>query len=150
MRRNPKKINFTKDAVAEPYLNPEDKRIRLRMANGATGKMPMSWWYHDLVKNVSADKTFHACQIPLALVERLIKASTIECDDIFVLFGGSGDELVLCKQLKRNFISCELHQDYFTLIQERLAKGYIPEDYRLGKKPELKSPFGFVIPLLKK
>jgi len=95
--------------------------------------MPYSWFYFDLVKNVSKDKTFHACQIPLPLVEMLIKASTKEGDDCFVLFGGSGNELVLCRNLKRNFISCEIHPDYYKMILERLNKGGIIEDkYRLA------------------
>lgn len=39
--------------------------------------------YYDLAKNVSKDKTLHACQIPLDLVELLIKFGTKEGDDIF-------------------------------------------------------------------
>ena len=85
-----------------------------------------------LVKNVSKDKTFHSCQIPLGLVEMLIKSSTREGDSIFVLFGGSGSELLKCKELKRNFISCEIHPKYYNMILERLANGgEIPPQYRL-------------------
>ena len=69
--------------------------------------MPYSWFYFDLVKNVSKDKTLHACQIPLPLVKMLIKASTQKNDDCFILFGGSGSEIVLCQNLQRNFLSCE-------------------------------------------
>ncbi|MDW8288854.1 MAG: DNA methyltransferase, partial [Flammeovirgaceae bacterium] len=93
---------------------------------------PYSWFYFDLVKNVSKDKTFHSCQIPLGLVEMLIKSCTQENDDVFILFGGSGSEIVLCKQLKRHFISCELHPEYYQMIQHRLANdGKIAEKYRL-------------------
>ncbi|MDI9356495.1 MAG: hypothetical protein QM536_05665, partial [Chitinophagaceae bacterium] len=47
-------------------------------------------------------------------------------------FGGSGSELVLCKKLKRNFISCELHPEYFEMIQDRLQNnGVISDEYRL-------------------
>jgi site-specific DNA-methyltransferase (adenine-specific) len=116
-----KNNSFYKEQVAVPYQNPTDKRIKQRMADGHTGRMPYSWFYFDLVKNVSKDKTFHACQIPLPLVQMLIEASTKENDDCFILFGGSGSELVLCKELQRNFISCEIHPDYYTMITERLA-----------------------------
>jgi site-specific DNA-methyltransferase (adenine-specific) len=111
---------FYKDAIAVPYQNPNDKRIKLNVANGSQGRMPYSWFYYDLVKNVSKDKTFHACQIPLALVEMLIKSCTEEQDDVFILFGGSGSELIRCAELKRNFISCEIHDAYFQFIQTRL------------------------------
>lgn len=127
-----KENNFYKEQVAVPYQNPTDKRIIQRIAEGNTGRMPYSWFYFDLVKNVSKDKTFHSCQIPLKLVEMLIKSCTKENDDVFVLFGGSGSELVLCQQLKRNFLSCELHPKYFEMIQDRLSHGgVISEEYRL-------------------
>lgn len=127
--------HFYKDQVAVPYQNPTDKRIQQRMADGHVGRMPYSWFYYDLVKNVSKDKTFHACQIPLGLVEMLIKSCTREQDDVFVLFGGSGSELVLCQQMKRNFISCELHPEYHAMIMQRLENnGQIQEDHKIGKR----------------
>jgi len=127
--------HFFKDQVAVPYQNPTDKRIQQRMADGHVGRMPYSWFYFDLVKNVSKDKTFHACQIPLGLVEMLIKSCTQEQDDVFVLFGGSGSELVLCQQLQRNFISCELHPEYHQMIAERLNNnGAIQAEHKIGKR----------------
>lgn len=123
---------FFKDAVAEPYQNPTDKRILQRLAQGHKGRMPYSWFYFDLVKNVSKDKTFHSCQIPLPLVEMLIKASTKEDDIVFILFGGSGSEIILAKELKRNFISCEIHPEYYQMILDRLKNGgEIRSEYRL-------------------
>lgn len=130
--RKTKNNNFYKDQVAQPYLNPTDPRIIKQIEDGSKGRMPYSWNYFDLVKNVSKDKTFHACQIPLKLVEMLIKSCTKENDDVFILFGGSGSELVLCQKLKRNFISCELQPDYYRMIQNRLKNGgKIDDEYRL-------------------
>ncbi len=127
-----KNNNFYKDQVAEPYKNPTDKRIKQRIAQGHKGRMPYSWLNYNLVKNVSKDKTFHSCQIPLPLIELLIKASTKENEDVFILFGGSGSEIILCRDLKRNFISCELHPEYFKMINNRLENnGKISNEYRL-------------------
>ena len=123
-----KENNFFKENVAEPYKNPTDKRILQRIADGNSGRMPYSWFYFDLVKNVSKDKTFHACQIPLPLVEMLIKSCTNPGDNVFVLFGGSGSELVLCKKLKRDYISCEIHKEYYDMILDRLKNGGIIKD----------------------
>ncbi len=123
---------FYKDQVAQPYQNPTDKRIIARMKMGHKGRMPYSWIYADLVKNVSKDKTFHSCQIPLSLFELLMKASTKENDTVFILFGGSGSEIVHAKKLKRNFISCEIHSEYHKMIEERLKNnGEISLEYRL-------------------
>ena len=127
-----KSNHFYKENVAVPYQNPNDKRIKGRIAAGHAGRMPYSWFYYDLVKNVSKDKTFHSCQIPLGLVEMLIKSCTKENDDCVILFGGSGSELVLCKELKRNFISCELQPKYYAMILDRLNNGgRIKPEYRL-------------------
>ncbi len=124
--------HFYKNQVAQPYQNPEDKRIRERIKRGEKGRMPYSWFYFDLVKNVSKDKTFHACQIPLELAKMLILSCTQKNDDCFVLFGGSGSELLLCRELERNFLSCEIHPDYYRMIVDRLAhSGEIKDHFRL-------------------
>jgi site-specific DNA-methyltransferase (adenine-specific) len=137
-----KENNFYKENVTVPYQNPTDKRIKARLAEGHKGRMPYSWFYFDLVKNVSKDKTFHSCQIPLNLVEMLIKASTNENDDVFILFGGSGSEIILCKELKRNYISCEIHPKYYQMILNRIENnGTIKSEYRLDFiKNKTKSP----------
>lgn len=125
----------SKDNIALPYQNPTDKRIRQRLKEGHKGRMPYSWFYFDLVKNVSKDKTFHACQIPLGLVEMLIKSCTNEGDSVFVLFGGSGGEIVLCEKLQRKWLSCELHKPYYEMILDRLAnKGKIKDEFKLALK----------------
>ncbi len=123
---------FYKEQVAQPYQNPNDKRIKKRIAMGHKGRMPYSWIYADLVKNVSKDKTFHSCQIPLSLFELLLKAGTKEQDTVFIHFGGSGSEIIHAKNLNRKFISCEIHPDYHRMILERLKNnGKISPEYRL-------------------
>ena len=139
---------FYKDQVAQPYQNPNDKRIKKRIEMGHKGRMPYSWIYADLVKNVSKEKTFHSCQIPLNLYDLLLKASTKENDDVFIHFGGSGSEIIHTKNLKRNFISCEIHSDYYQMILERLKNnGKIALDYRLDfiKQKKQKIPTLFDI-----
>nr|BAV59428.1 modification methylase [Candidatus Endomicrobium sp. MdDo-005] len=124
--------NFYKEQVAVSYQNPTDRRIKQRIEEGSNGRMPYSWWYYDLVKNVSKNKTFHSCQIPLELVKMLIKASTRENDLVQILFGGSGSEIILCKELGRNFISSELHKPYYDMIIDRLSNnGVIRDSYKL-------------------
>lgn len=118
-----KNNNFYKEQIAVPYQNPTDKRIKQRIAQGNKGRMPYSWFYFDLVKNVSKDKTFHSCQLPRAMVEMFIKSCTKQGDSVFVLFGGSGNEIMLCCDLKRKWLSCELHTPYYDMIQDRLKSG---------------------------
>ena len=125
---------FFKDDVALPYKNPTDKRIQQNLANGSKGRMPYSWFEFNLVKNVSKEKTYHACQIPQKLTEMLIKATTSMGDIVLVLFGGSGAEIDVCKNLNRQFISAEIDKKYCALINDRLMKGRIDQQYRLGPR----------------
>jgi len=129
--RKTKNNRFYKDQIAEPYQNPNDRRIKQNIANGSKGRMPYSWLYHDLVKNVSKEKTFHACQIPQKLAETLILSCTQPGDIVLVQFGGSGSEIDICRRLGRQFISAELDPDYHAMIQDRLTTGQIDDKYRL-------------------
>ena len=132
--RKTRDSKFYKDNVAVPYKNPNDKRILQNLANGSKGRMPYDWLYFDLVKNVSKEKTFHACQIPQKLSEMLIKSCTMPKDIVLILFGGSGSEIEVCKFLGRQFISAEIDKKYYEIIVDRLRKGKIDEKYRLQMK----------------
>jgi len=123
--------HFYKDNVAVPYQNLTDRRIKQNLAKGSKGRMPYDWFYFDLVKNVSKEKTFHSCQIPQALSEMLIKSCTMPGDIVLILFGGSGSEIEVCKCLKRHYISAETDEKYYNMILDRLKKGKIDEQYRL-------------------
>ncbi len=132
-----KRNAFYKEQVALPYKNPEDRRIKGRIENGSNGRMPYSWFEFNLVKNVSKDKTFHACQIPIPLYDMLLKASTVEDDGVFILFGGSGSEVIHTEQLCRRFLSCEIHPGYHKMIVERLNNnGHISNEHRIEMRDE--------------
>ncbi len=134
--RKTKKNNFYKNNVAVPYKNPTDRRIQQRIADGSKGRMPYDWFYFDLVKNVSKEKTFHACQIPQGLAEMLIKASTMPKDNVLIHFGGSGSEIEVCRKIDRNFIAAEIDEKYYKMIMDRLDSGEIKNKYRLEYRRE--------------
>lgn len=129
--RKTKDTKFYKENVAVPYKNPTDRRIKKLLASNSKGRMPYDWFYFNLVKNVSKEKTFHACQIPQKLSEMLIKSCTMPEDIVLVLFGGSGSEIEVCKVLERQYISAEIDEEYHGMIIDRLNKGRIDERYRL-------------------
>jgi DNA modification methylase len=132
--RKTKDNTFYKDNVAVPYKNPKDRRILQNLANGSKGRMPYDWFYFDLVKNVSREKTVHACQIPQRLSEMLIKSCTMPDDIVLILFGGSGAEIELCKVLNRQYIAAEIDETYHRMILDRLRAGKIEAHYRLRLK----------------
>lgn len=114
------KVEPNFNQVRQPYKNPNDKRIKERIKNGAGGGRLYDWWNINQVKNVSKDKTSHPCQMPLQVMERIIG---ILPKDIIVFdpFTGSGTTGVACKKLGYDFIGCEIDEDYFNIAQKRIS-----------------------------
>ena len=63
----------------------------------------------------------HSAQKPVALLEYLIKNSTVENETVLDSFAGSGSTLVAAKGCNRNYIGVELEEEFIALINERLA-----------------------------
>ena len=66
----------------------------------------------------------HPTQKPLALCEKLIKASMNKEGDtlLIVPFAGSGSECVAAKKLGINFVAYEINEEYIELCNLRLAQ----------------------------
>lgn len=61
-------------------------------------------------------KKYHKCQMPLALANRIIKASSNEKDIVYDIFSGSGTFIVKAKELNRNYIGTEINKEYIDNI----------------------------------
>ncbi len=120
---------FYKEQVAQPYQNPTDSRIQQRIKDGHMGRMPYSWINMNLIKNVSRTKTIHPCQIPESLSGLLMRSCTIPGDTIFILFGGSGSEVIQAKSMGLTYMTCELQSRYVEMIKSRLSEGRIGQKY---------------------
>ena len=110
------KPNFKK--LEQPYKNPNDKRIKKRIADGKQAR-GYDWWNINQVKNVSKDKTSHPCQMPLQVMENIIKLLP---ENILIVdpFAGSGTTLLACKNLGRRYLGIELDEKYVDIINKRL------------------------------
>ncbi len=62
----------------------------------------------------------HTQQSPIALLLRIILASTLPGDTILDPFAGTGTTLVVARQLKRNSIGIEIDPEYVRVIEKRL------------------------------
>lgn len=124
---------FYKDNVAEPYINQNDKRIRRLMREGSKGRSPYSWFYADMVKNVSKwhKNVDHPCVIPDKISALLIQSVTKPGDVVLILFAGSGAEIDVCRKLNRYWISAELDNDYCEQIEKRLDGHIITFEERM-------------------
>lgn len=107
-----KEYTFNKAEIAVPYKNPTDKRILERLKNGSPGRTPYDIFLFNMVKNVSKEKTDHPCQVPVALIKILIKASSDEGDVILDPFSGSFSTCIAAKELNRCSIGIDINSEY--------------------------------------
>jgi DNA modification methylase len=64
----------------------------------------------------------HSAPYPEALTQRVISYYSYIGDVVLDPFMGSGTTAVTCKKLGRNYIGCELHDEYIEIANERLEK----------------------------
>jgi DNA modification methylase len=57
---------------------------------------------------------------PVKLIERFIKSSSKEGDTVADYYLGSGTTAVVCKELNRNFIGCDINPKAIEITNARL------------------------------
>lgn len=100
------------------------------------GKNPTNLLRFDFAKS---ETRLHEAQKPIALLEFLIKLTTLENQIILDPFIGSGSTAVACKNLNRHFIGFEINETYVELAQDRMT-AHRPPDFD-GQPRQLKSLF---------
>jgi site-specific DNA-methyltransferase (adenine-specific) len=135
--RDPQRCTFDAEAVRVPSARQttySDRRANPR------GKLPDDvWvlrpqhaahcfqahsdtWYIPRLCGTFRERTSHPCQMPEAILERIIRVASQPGDLVFDPFAGSGTTLVVAKRLKRRFIGIELSQRYVDIIHKRLQQ----------------------------
>lgn len=89
-------------------------------------------WYASRVCGTFKERTGHPCQMPEAVLDRIIRVATDPDDVVLDPFGGSGTTLAVAKKLGRKYLGCELSPDYADGIQSRLdlieyGEGVLPQ-----------------------
>jgi site-specific DNA-methyltransferase (adenine-specific) len=85
------------------------------------GTIPTCVWEKN---NHTTSKDFcgwHPTTKNLDILERMVKAYTIEGDMVLDIFMGSGSTAIAAKRANRLFIGCEKDEEYFSKLQERVA-----------------------------
>jgi len=65
----------------------------------------------------------HPCQLPLVLLEKIIKTSSEEGDWIGDVFSGSGGTSLAARRLGRNVVAFELREEYAPVIKNKARFG---------------------------
>ncbi len=97
----------------------------MRELNG--GKQAKDVWESSLTKPSEKKCGKHPTQKPMAILEKLILASTDEGDLILDPFNGSGTTGIAAKKLNRKYIGIEQEEEYLALTKRR----YDIEDAKL-------------------
>ncbi len=77
-------------------------------------------WYIPRVCGTFRERVGHPCQMPEAILERIIRVATHPGDLVIDPFAGSGTTLAVAKRLGRRYWGCELSEAYADQIEKRL------------------------------
>ncbi len=88
-------------------------------------KRPPKYWNRikgltDLWDDCARGKLYHKEQISPTVVKRILEMTTKENDLILDAFTGGGNVVVLCQEMKRRFIGCDINLEALKITKERL------------------------------
>ena len=144
---------FNGDAVREEYDPQTVKRYEkpVEFPGGYTavmnkkGRLPYDVWEIPPLRNVSKENVGYPTQKPLALYERIIKASSNEGDVALDPHCGCATTPVAAERLGRQWIGMDIWPGAYQMVLDRLnAEKQIwrPEDVRLITRPPTRTDDG--------
>jgi site-specific DNA-methyltransferase (adenine-specific) len=105
---------FNADDVREPYspntvttFKSSPKAGFGKVPDLERGKVPEDWWYFPVVARLHSERTGYPTQKPVALLERIILASSNKNDLVADFFSGSGTTSLVAAKHGRKFIACD-------------------------------------------
>ena len=118
-------LYFTRDTKNFTW-NPDDIRVRSARQDAGdkranpNGKVPGDVWEFPRVCGTHEERLgWHPCQMPEAVLERIILACSNSGDWVLDPFAGSGTTIAVAKRLGRNAVGFEISQDYARRAQDR-------------------------------
>lgn len=97
--------------------------IRARKLRGEDEKEPLTdiWWDIHRLKH-RRDRDYHPCQLPDALLERIILLSSNPGDIVVDALAGTGTTAVVAAKLGRRYVAIDLDPMYVEITQQKLAQ----------------------------
>lgn len=85
------------------------------------GKVPTDTWWHTIVATNSKEKTGYPTQKPLAILNRIVRASSNPGDLVLDFFAGSGAIGASCLELGRRFILIDNNPQAIAVMRQRFG-----------------------------
>lgn len=90
------------------------------------GKRPIGdhkWNFFDEKGTYRKDgKSYHPAQKSISICKKLIENSTVERENVFDPFCGSGSTLVAAEELNRNWIGIEIEEKWYDVAEQRILE----------------------------
>ncbi|GHV72586.1 hypothetical protein FACS1894201_02670 [Bacteroidia bacterium] len=124
---------FNLDDVREEYAEATKERFAHYIGNkrkgkdfgtqtlNPLGKQPDDWWQIQPIAPSAKERTGYPTQKPLALLHRIIKASSNEGDIVLDPFCGCATTCVAAQQLGRKWIGIDIEEQAADILVERLS-----------------------------
>ena len=153
---------FNTDPIRIPYSQSTLERGKYSVATSKVtkgiskrvlpvgGKCPEDWWQIPMIQGNAQERLDYETQKPLALLERIIKASSNEGDIVLDPFCGCGTAVVAAQTLKRRWIGIDITHLAVALMEHRLYDSFgieaevigVPKDLASARALSLQKPDG--------
>ncbi len=101
---------------------PDDTWVLRPQEDGSFFSPEDDTWYVSRVCGTFKERGEHPCQMPIALLERIVRVASNPGDLVIDPFAGSGTTLAAAKKLGRDYLGVELSEEYAARVRERLER----------------------------
>jgi len=116
--KDPQHYTYNVEAIDRiPYMAPG----LVGPEKAARGKLPTDVWWNTIVPTNGKEKTGYPTQKPLAIIHRIILASSNPGEVVMDFFAGSGTVGEACLKLGRQFILVDNNPEAIEVMKKRFA-----------------------------
>ena len=127
-----KEWTFNRDEVRIPHKQLNTNRAGRVIADALTsdirdeylkkGKVPETWWPDfSPVGRIASERTGYPTQKPLALYERIVRASSNPGDIVLDPFAGCATTAVAAQRLRRRWVAIDIEAEGYNVTKQRMS-----------------------------
>lgn len=143
-----REYTFNLDAVRMPYAQATEERFKHKIGNvrkgidygnqslNPGGRCPDDWWEIQPIAPSAKERLGYPTQKPLALLERIIKASSNEGDVVLDPFCGCGTTIHAAQKLGRKWIGIDITHLAVGLIKRRIHAAFPKAKFSVQGTPQ--------------